>query len=76
MQVNSRIMELEDKYLSDTIWGNVVKGWEIDGKLLAPRASNYIDDKDRIFTASSTTAWAEYCSSKEHRKMKTEMKKK
>ena len=31
-QVNNRVFELEDKYLVETPHGNMLKGWEIDGK--------------------------------------------
>lgn len=50
---------MEEKYLLETFQGNIVKGWEGDVK---GGASNRpggrglaVDDKDRLFTASSYT---------------------
>ena len=72
--VNNRIFELEDKYLLETPHGNVIKGWEIDGKMLPNRGNKLVEDKDRLFTYSSVNAWANFPLLKEKRKIKVENK--
>lgn len=61
--VNTRIFEFEDKYLTETINGNIIKGWESDGKFLPVRGGGnrgFVEDKDRLFTYSSCEAWANF----------------
>jgi hypothetical protein len=72
-KINNRVFELEDKYLVETLHGNIIKGWEADGKLL-PRVNKVVEDKDRMFTYSSVNAWASYPVFKEKRQMKVENK--
>lgn len=72
-KINNRVFELEDKYLVETLHGNVIKGWEADGKLL-PRVNKIVEDKDRLFTYSSVNAWASYPVFKEKRQLKVENK--
>lgn len=52
--VNTRIYDLETLYLEETVHGNVVKGWEMDGRT-APlyRSRSIIEDKERLFSYSS-----------------------
>jgi hypothetical protein len=52
--VNNRIFDLETIYLEDTLHGNLIKGWEMDGRT-APlyRSRSIIDDKERLFSFSS-----------------------
>lgn len=47
-----RIYELEEAYLEGTPMGNIIRGWEIDGKPLASRPKA-VDDKERLFSNSS-----------------------
>lgn len=50
--INSKIYELETSYLEDTSQGNVVKGWDVDGRPPLHR-SRGIEDKERLFSFSS-----------------------
>eukprot|EP01039_Chlorochromonas_danica_P006053 gene6053-6667_t len=50
--INSKIFELETSYLEDTNQGNVVKGWDVDGRPPLHR-SRGIEDKERLFSFSS-----------------------
>lgn len=52
---NARIAELEEAYLEDTPHGNIVRGFETDGRLLPLRKS--VDDKERMFSNSSYQYW-------------------
>jgi len=72
-KINNRVFELEDKYLVETLHGNIIKGWEADGKLL-PKVNKVVEDKDRLFTYSSVNAWASYPVFKEKRQLKVENK--
>lgn len=49
---DQRIYELEEAYLEQTPLGNIIRGWEIDGKPLAARPKT-VDDKERLFSNSS-----------------------
>lgn len=53
-EVNKKIVELEDSYLAETNLGNIVRGWDIDGK---NQRSTRVDDKDgikeKLFSCSS-----------------------
>lgn len=53
-EVNSKIYELETSYLDETTFGNVVRGWDLDGRL-GPlhRARGVVEEKERLFTYSS-----------------------
>ncbi len=55
--VHSKIYELETAYLEEThVQGNIVKGWEVDGRPpLKPKAQ--CEDKERLFTYSSHEMW-------------------
>lgn len=59
--VNTKISELEDIYLSETTMGNIIKGWDIDGKnasrLLESRDNSNF--KERLFSCSSYETWLE-----------------
>jgi hypothetical protein len=57
-EVERRILELETSYLEDTPLGNIVKGWDVDGK---PNTSinRNIEEKERIFSLSSYHMWME-----------------
>lgn len=54
VEVNRKIVEVEDAYLAETNLGNIIRGWDIDGK---NQKSNRVDDKDgvkeRLFSCSS-----------------------
>lgn len=52
--VNARIFELETNYLEETPNGNLIKGWEVDGRQvpLHKLKPNY-DEKERLFSFSS-----------------------
>jgi chromatin modification-related protein EAF6 len=52
--VNGRVFELETAYLEETANGNIVKGWDLDGRLPLKKGSG-IDEKDRLFSNSSYT---------------------
>ena len=49
---DQRIYELEELYLESTPLGNIIRGWEIDGKPLSNKPRT-IDDKERLFSNSS-----------------------
>ncbi|RYH24023.1 hypothetical protein EON65_17145 [archaeon] len=52
--VNAKIFELETSYLLDeTPNGNVVRGWETDGRPPPIHRTRAIDDKERLFSYSS-----------------------
>ena len=54
-QVNAKLFEVETAYLDDTPLGNLVRGWDADGKTAAPsyRSKNNIDERERLFSFSS-----------------------
>eukprot|EP01040_Poterioochromonas_malhamensis_P005573 gene5573-5990_t len=58
--VNNKIYEMESSYLEDCVSGNIIKGWDIDGRNLPiHRSRSSIDEKDRIFSFSSYSYWME-----------------
>lgn len=60
-EVNTRIAEMEESYLEETPMGNIVRGWEIDGKLLPlrSRGGGPGEEKEKIFSNSSYQCWLE-----------------
>jgi hypothetical protein len=58
--VNNKIFEMETSYLEDCVSGNLLKGWDIDGRTLpVHRSRSTTDDKDRLFSFSSYSYWLE-----------------
>ena len=58
--VNNKIFEMETSYFEDCVSGNLLKGWDIDGRSLpVHRSRTNIDDKDRLFSFSSYSYWME-----------------
>eukprot|EP01038_Epipyxis_sp_PR26KG_P005567 gene5567-7690_t len=63
--VQKKIYELETGYLEESHLGNIIKGFEIDGRSQAvPMRSrlgviNGVDEKDRLFSYSSYHTWLE-----------------
>ena len=51
-EVHSKIYTLEESYLEETPLGNIVRGWEIDGKPL-PLKFKGQEEKERLFSCSS-----------------------
>lgn len=51
-EVNSKIYSLEESYLEQTPLGNIIRGWEIDGKPL-PLKMKGQEEKERLFSFSS-----------------------
>ena len=56
-EVQQKITTLEDSYLEDTTLGNVVRGWEVDGKAAPLFKMKGQEDKERIFSNSSYSVW-------------------
>lgn len=56
--IELRIYEIEGNYLEETPMGNILKGWEIDGKPL-PSRPRIIDEKERLFSNSSYRVYIE-----------------
>lgn len=56
-KVQNRIYELETTYLEDTSLGNIIKGWEIDGR---PLLKKQCEDKERLFSFSSYQVWSDH----------------
>lgn len=54
-EVNLKITEVEDSYLEDTPLGNIVRGFEIDGRPLPLRNRG----QERMFSNSSYTVWCD-----------------
>jgi hypothetical protein len=54
--VNNKIYSLEESYLEETPLGNIVRGWEIDGKLL-PLKTKGQEERERLFSFSSYQIW-------------------
>jgi hypothetical protein len=50
--VNNKIYEMETVYLDECASGNIIRGWDVDGRLPLHRSRN-IDEKDRLFSFSS-----------------------
>ena len=57
--VKRRLFETETTYLEETQLGNIVKGWEIDGRPPLARVRGQCEDKERLFSYSSYETWAE-----------------
>lgn len=55
--VEQKIYELEGQYLDETPMGNILKGWEVDGKPSSRLRS--IDEKERLFSNSSYHVYME-----------------
>lgn len=55
--VHAKIYELETAYLEETLSGNVVKGWEIDGRPPLHK-TRVVEDKERLFSFSSAAYFA------------------
>lgn len=55
--VEQKIYELEGQYLDETPMGNILKGWEVDGKPSSRLRS--IDEKERLFSNSSYRVYME-----------------
>jgi hypothetical protein len=51
--VKHKIYETETIYLEETQLGNLVKGWEIDGRPPLSRVRGQCEEKERLFTYSS-----------------------
>lgn len=58
--VKKRIYETETMYLEETQLGNVVKGWEVDGRPPLARVRGQCDEKERLFSYSSYETWVEH----------------
>jgi hypothetical protein len=69
--VEHKILDLETSYILETPMGNILRGWEIDGKPLSSRPRT-VDDKERLFSNSSYQAYIEGKSSIDDRGKKTE----
>jgi hypothetical protein len=54
-EVNAKIFSLEEQYLEETPIGNIIRGWEIDGKPLPLK--NKEVEKERLFSYSSYQVW-------------------
>mmetsp|Transcript_38779 Transcript_38779/g.77250 ORF Transcript_38779/g.77250 Transcript_38779/m.77250 type:complete len:133 (+) Transcript_38779:22-420(+) len=54
--VKRKIFETETIYLEETQLGNIVKGWEIDGRPPLSRVRGQCDEKERLFSYSSFEA--------------------
>lgn len=46
--------------LIETQLGNIVRGWEIDGKVPNPKQRGHHDDKERLFSFSSYEMWLDH----------------
>lgn len=51
-EVHLKIYTLEESYLEETPLGNIVRGWEIDGKPLPLKIKGQ-EEKERLFSCSS-----------------------
>ncbi|KAJ1429419.1 hypothetical protein B484DRAFT_449396 [Ochromonadaceae sp. CCMP2298] len=59
VDVRKKIYSLESSYLEDTQLGNIIRGWEIDGR--PPLARGMCKSEERMFSLSS------YAAAQEHR---------
>ena len=70
-KVNKRITELEENYLSETTLGNIVRGFDIDGK--NQRLKSWDDKeqsfKEKLFSCSSYEIWLESKANLENEKL-------
>jgi hypothetical protein len=67
--VEQKIYELEGIYLEETPMGNILKGWEIDGKPLSNRPRT-VDEKERLISNSSYRVYMEGKLSLEEQKVR------
>ena len=58
-EVEAKISTLEETYLEETTLGNVVRGWEQDGKSVPLFKMKGQEDKEKIFSMSSYQVWLE-----------------
>ena len=65
-QVDKRLYEMEDAYLKETPFGNVIRGFEIEGgtRSRGERGREINDEKERLFSASSWKVYEERMLSK------------
>jgi hypothetical protein len=56
IKVSKRIYELEEQYLEETLAGNIIKGWDIEGREKMIKRSTF-EEKERLFSFSSYTTW-------------------
>lgn len=59
--VKTRLYEMEDAYLRDTPFGNIVRGFEVEGgtRSRGERGREINDEKERLFSGSSWSVWEE-----------------
>ena len=53
VDVKRKIFEIETNYLEETQLGNIIRGWEIDGRPPLARVRGQCDEKERLFSYSS-----------------------
>lgn len=58
-KVKSKIYEVESIYLEETKLGNIIRGWEIDGRPVSHRNRAQHEEKERLFSSSSYQVWLE-----------------
>lgn len=58
IQVNKRIYDLEEQYLEETLGGNIIKGWDLEGREKMIKRLQF-EEKERLFSFSSYTTWNE-----------------
>jgi hypothetical protein len=61
IMVKGRLNEMEDAYLRETPFGNVIRGFEVDGgtRSRGDRGREINDEKERLFSGSSWPVWEE-----------------
>jgi chromatin modification-related protein EAF6 len=64
--VKRKIYETETIYLEETQLGNIVKGWEIDGRPPLARVRGQCDEKERLFSYSSYETYADLKSTQDN----------
>ena len=56
--VKNKIHEVETIYLEDTKLGNIIRGWELDGRPVSShRNRSQHEEKERLFSSSSYQDW-------------------
>ena len=65
--VKSRLFDMEDAYLRETPFGNVIRGFEVEGgtRSRGERGREINDEKERLFSGSSWVVWEERMKNKE-----------
>lgn len=60
-QLRTRLYEMEDAYLRETPFGNVVRGFEVEGgtRSRGDRGREINDEKERLFSGSSWQVFEE-----------------